>query len=56
MKSSSIAAAVIATLGATAGAAVSYGADANTQSPTAIMNLTQPRPSRRDTASCSKTD
>jgi len=39
MKSSSTAAAIIAMLGASAGAAVSYGADASTESPTKIMNL-----------------
>jgi len=39
MKNSSTAAAIIAMLGASAGAAVSYGADASTESPTAIRNL-----------------
>jgi cytochrome c peroxidase len=39
MKSSSTAAAIIAILGASAGAVVPHGADADTASPTAIMNL-----------------
>jgi cytochrome c peroxidase len=39
MKNSSTAAAILAMLGASAGAAASYGAEANTASRTAIMNL-----------------